>query len=52
MYVLLHCGVCTSVRLLPSGETPIAVNNNKNSNNNNLTNAIKMLAYGIYFPIG
>jgi hypothetical protein len=33
MYVLLHCGVCTGVRLLPPGETPIAVrNNNKNYN--------------------
>jgi hypothetical protein len=33
MYVLLlRCGVCTSVRLLPSGETPIAVINNNNNN--------------------
>jgi hypothetical protein len=37
MYVLLYCGVCTGVRLLPPGENPIAVrnNNNNNSNNNN-----------------
>jgi hypothetical protein len=25
MYVLLYCGVCTSVRLLPRAENPIAV---------------------------
>jgi hypothetical protein len=36
MYVLLHCGVCTGVRLLPPGENPIAVRNNNNNNNNNL----------------
>jgi hypothetical protein len=35
MYVLLYCGVCTSVRLLPPGENPIAVRNNNNNNNNN-----------------
>jgi hypothetical protein len=28
MYVLLYCGVCTGVRLLPPGENPIAVRNN------------------------
>jgi hypothetical protein len=27
--------VCTSVGLLPPGESPIAVNNNNNNNNNN-----------------
>jgi hypothetical protein len=27
--------VCTSVGLLPLGESPIAVNNNNNNNNNN-----------------
>jgi hypothetical protein len=26
--------VCTSVALLPPGESPIAVNNNNNNNNN------------------
>jgi hypothetical protein len=26
---------CTSVRLLPPGENPIAVSNNNNNNNNN-----------------
>jgi hypothetical protein len=25
MYVLLYCGVCTDIRLLPPGENPIAV---------------------------
>jgi hypothetical protein len=30
MYVLLYCGVCTGVRLLPPGENPIAVRNNNN----------------------
>jgi hypothetical protein len=37
MYVLLYCGVCTSVRLLPPGENPTAIiiNNNNNNNNNN-----------------
>jgi hypothetical protein len=35
MYVLLYCGVCTGVRLLPAGENPIAVRNNNNNNNNN-----------------
>jgi hypothetical protein len=25
MYVLLYCGVCTGVRLLPPDENPIAV---------------------------
>jgi hypothetical protein len=35
MYVLLYCGVCTGVRLLPPGENPIAVRNNNNNNNNN-----------------
>jgi hypothetical protein len=35
MYVLLYCGVCTGVRLLPPGEHPIAVRNNNNNNNNN-----------------
>jgi hypothetical protein len=30
-----HCFVCTSVRLLPPGENPIAVSNNNNNNNNN-----------------
>jgi hypothetical protein len=34
MYVLLCCGVCTSVRLLPGGENPSAVRNNNNNNNN------------------
>jgi hypothetical protein len=34
MYVLLYCGVCTGVRLLPPGENPIAVRNNNNNNNN------------------
>jgi hypothetical protein len=33
MYVLLYCGVCTGVRLLPPGENPIAVRNNNNNNN-------------------
>jgi hypothetical protein len=33
MYVLLYCGVCTGVRLLPPGENPISVNNNNNNNN-------------------
>jgi hypothetical protein len=28
MYVLLYCGVCIGVRLLPPGENPIAVRNN------------------------
>jgi hypothetical protein len=27
MYVLLYCGVCTGVRLLPLGENPIALRN-------------------------
>jgi hypothetical protein len=31
--VLLYCGVCTGVRLLPPGENPIAVRNNNNNNN-------------------
>jgi hypothetical protein len=39
MYVLLYCGICTGVRLLPPGENPIAVRNNNNNyynyNNNN-----------------
>jgi hypothetical protein len=35
MYVLLYCGVCTGVRLLPPAENPIAVRNNNNNNNNN-----------------
>jgi hypothetical protein len=35
MYVLLYCGVCIGVRLLPPGENPIAVRNNNNNNNNN-----------------
>jgi hypothetical protein len=35
MYVLLYCGVCTGVRLLPPGENPTAVSNNNNNNNNN-----------------
>ena len=30
-----HCFVCTSVRLLPQGENPIAVSNIYNNNNNN-----------------
>jgi hypothetical protein len=34
MSVLLYCGVCTSVRLLPPGEKPIAIRNNNNNNNN------------------
>jgi hypothetical protein len=29
--------VCTSVGLLPPGESPIAVSNNNNNNNNNKT---------------
>ena len=29
-----YCCVCTSVGLLPPGESPIAVNNNNNNNNN------------------
>jgi hypothetical protein len=33
MYVLLYCGVCTLVRLLPPGENPTAVRNNNNNNN-------------------
>jgi hypothetical protein len=33
MYVLLYCGVCTGVRLLPPGENPTAVRNNNNNNN-------------------
>jgi hypothetical protein len=33
--VLLYCGVCTGVRLLPPDENPIAVRNNNNNNNNN-----------------
>jgi hypothetical protein len=32
MCVLLYCGVCTGVRLLPPGENPIAVRNNNNNN--------------------
>jgi hypothetical protein len=32
MYVLLYCGVCIGVRLLPPGETPIAVRNRNNNN--------------------
>jgi hypothetical protein len=40
MYVLLYCGVCTGLRLLPPNENPVAVrssssNNNNNNNNNN-----------------
>jgi hypothetical protein len=35
MYVLLYCGVCTGVRLLPPCENPNTVNNNNNNNNNN-----------------
>jgi hypothetical protein len=35
MYVLLYCGVCTDVRLLPPDENPTAVRNNNNNNNNN-----------------
>jgi hypothetical protein len=35
MYVLLYCGVCTGVRLLPPGENPIAIRNNNNNNNSN-----------------
>jgi hypothetical protein len=38
MYVLLYCGVCTGVRLLPPGENPIAVRNNNNDDNNNNNN--------------
>jgi hypothetical protein len=34
--VLLYCGVCTGVRLLPPGENPIAVRNNNNNSNNNI----------------
>jgi hypothetical protein len=30
MYVLLYCGVCTGVRLLPPGKNPTAVRNNNN----------------------
>jgi hypothetical protein len=42
MYVLLYCGVCTGVRLLPQGENPIAVrNNNNNNNNNNKTDTLR-----------
>jgi uncharacterized protein YpmS len=35
LIVVLHIFifVCTSVRLLPPGESPIAVNNNNNNNN-------------------
>jgi hypothetical protein len=38
--VLLYCGVCTGVRLLPPGENPIAVRNDDDDdddddNNNN-----------------
>jgi hypothetical protein len=43
MYVLLYCGVCTGVRLLPPGENPIAVINNNNNNNNNHTNSVNKL---------
>jgi hypothetical protein len=43
MYVLLYCGVCTGVRLLPPGENPIAVrNNNKKKKNKNV---------GTYVPL-
>jgi hypothetical protein len=35
MHVLLYCGVCIGVRLLPPGENPIALRNNNNNNNNN-----------------
>jgi hypothetical protein len=38
MRVLLYCGVCTGVRLLPPGENPIPVNNSNNNNNNNNNN--------------
>jgi hypothetical protein len=38
MYVLLYCGVCTGVKLLPPGENTIAVRNNNNNNNNNNSN--------------
>jgi hypothetical protein len=33
LYIFIF--VCTSVGLLPPGESPIAVNNNINNNNNN-----------------
>jgi hypothetical protein len=45
MYVLLYCGVCTGVRLLPPGKNPIAVRNNNNNNNNN--NNIRPLLHGV-----
>jgi RsiW-degrading membrane proteinase PrsW (M82 family) len=32
--------VCTSVGLLPPGESPVAVNNNNNNNNKLLTNIL------------
>jgi hypothetical protein len=44
MYVLLYCGVCIGVRLLPPGENPIVVRNNNNNNNNN-----KCFLQGEYF---
>jgi hypothetical protein len=44
MYVLLYCGVCTGVRLLPPGENPIAVRNN-NNNNNNMSMKLLMLVF-------
>jgi hypothetical protein len=40
MYVLLYCGVCTGVRLLPPGENPTAVRNSNSNNNNNNNNNI------------
>jgi hypothetical protein len=38
MYVLLYCGVCPGVKLLPPDENPIAVRNNNNNNNDNNNN--------------
>jgi hypothetical protein len=52
MYVLLYCGVCTGVRLLPPGENPIAVrnNNNNNSNNNNKIKLAQKIQYAKLHP--
>jgi hypothetical protein len=45
MYVLLYCGVCTGVRLLPLGENPIAVRNNNNNNNNCYLNELRHIMW-------
>jgi hypothetical protein len=49
MYVLLYCGVCTGVRLLPPGENPVAVRNNNNNNNNNKLLLLLLLLFTILF---